>query len=552
MSSPINLNQVAQLARLKHGQGALDEAIALYGQLVRVAPRNSELLQLMGVAHLQKGELDQAANWLRKANKIDPRSPSVLANLGAVYRRQGFPRKAVQACLAAAKAAPAMANAHFNLARAYHDLEEFDSAIASYECVIALTPNDSDAYLNLGVALLRTMDRDPPRWRRAMSAFERVLRLQPASHEAYANIGHLLLMRGWIHAALAFYDKGAAANPSVKRLRYLRSAAHLILGHVGEGWDDYEFRTETDVGPRIARRPPPPPYWNGEDLSGRRIYVWSEQGLGDQVIYANCVPDLIARAGHVYIESKPRLTAVFGRSFPAATVLGRKAEDEHVPAPPDADYQVSLGSLGKFFRRALSDFPRHQGYLRPDPRKVERFRQKYSALASGRRIVGLSWRSQNALVGHEKSAEILGWGDVLQVPGVWWVNLQYGDCAADLAAVKAKLGVDVYQDAEVDPMGDLDDFFAQVAALDLLVSTSNTAVHVAGSQNVPTWIILPKVGGTMWYWFLDRSDSPWYPSVRLFRESGERPAGTPWWRDVVKRVGADLKNWSAGGELGHG
>jgi hypothetical protein len=157
-------------------------------------------------------------------------------------------------------------------------------------------------------------------------------------------------------------------------------------------------------------------------------------------------------------------------------------------------------------------------------------------------VVGLSWRSKNERIGEHKSAELAEWTDLLNVAGVTFVNLQYGDCAKELRAVKEKLGVDIVQDPEVDPMKNMDDFFAQVAAMDLVITTSNTTVHAAGSQNVPAWLALNKGLSALWYWFLDGEDSPWYPSVHVFR----RPAtdgnmnAPEWWRPAIAEMGKKL------------
>jgi hypothetical protein len=135
------------------------------------------------------------------------------------------------------------------------------------------------------------------------------------------------------------------------------------------------------------------------------------------------------------------------------------------------------------------------------------------------------------------------WGDILTVRGVTFVNLQYGDCTEDLAAAKERYGVDIVQDDDVNSMASMDDFFAQVAAMDLVISTSNTTVHAAGSLNIPAWVMLVTGPGSLWYWFLERSDSPWYPSVQLFRQpvGGD---GAPWWRDAAQRIGKKLAVWA--------
>jgi len=125
---------------------------------------------------------------------------------------------------------------------------------------------------------------------------------------------------------------------------------------------------------------------------------------------------------------------------------------------------------------------------------------------------------------------------------VMFVNLQYGDCTQEIAEVRDKLGVEIHQDPEIDALTDVDGFFAQVAAMDLVISTSNTAVHVAGSMNIPTWLLLPHGRGALWYWFLRREDSPWYPSVRILRASGTHP-DLPWESETSLRAGADLTQW---------
>jgi hypothetical protein len=317
-----------------------------------------------------------------------------------------------------------------------------------------------------------------------------------------------------------------------------RTIALLTTGRLAEGWPRYNERLFTDKT-KIHRRSEPPPYWKGEDLTGKTIYVWPEQGLGDQIIYGTMLPDLIARAGRVYFESKSRLEQVFRRSLPGALVLSNDSEETKT-AVTAADYQIPLGSLGVYFRRRFEDFPRRAEYLKPDPEKVARFRARYEQLASGRRIVGLSWKSKKPRGGAGKSTRLMEWEPLLRTPDVLFVNLQYGDCSAELAEVKAKLGVEVFADMDVDPMGEMDNFFAQVAALDLVISTSNTTVHVAGSINVPCWVLLPRGAGALWYWFTEREDSPWYPSLRLFRPEG---IGSGWAPELMPRLGQNLARW---------
>ena len=202
-----------------------------------------------------------------------------------------------------------------------------------------------------------------------------------------------------------------------------------------------------------------------------------------------------------------------------------------------------MGSLPRILRRDFRQFPKHHGYLKADPARTAALRQRYAAIAGGRRIVGISWRSRNTQFGTAKSVALTDLAEILRVPGVMFVNLQYGDCADEIATAKRDLGVDILHDTEIDSLRSLEDFFAQVAAMDLVVTVSNTTVHAAGALNVPAWLLLPRGEGALWYWFVDREDSPWYPSVRLFRQP-DTPDEPSWPRDVVRRAGEDLQRWS--------
>lgn len=179
------------------------------------------------------------------------------------------------------------------------------------------------------------------------------------------------------------------------------------------------------------------------------------------------------------------------------------------------------------------------GFLIADRDVTARQRQQLEARAAGRPLVGLSWRSRNADYGAPKSLELMDLLPLLR-PDIFWVDLQYGDTSADRAAAAAA-GAEVWRDPHVDPLRDMDAAAAQTAALDLVITTSNTTAHLAGALGVPVWLLLPAPGyGLLWYWFLDRTDSPFYPSARCFRQSR---AGD--WTGVIKAVGAALDSWRA-------
>jgi hypothetical protein len=251
------------------------------------------------------------------------------------------------------------------------------------------------------------------------------------------------------------------------------------------------------------------------------------------------VPDAIAAAKRVIFVCSERLVPLMRRSFPAAKVVVRKE-----PLPPEAvdpsiDFQMSQSELGLAFRRDWSAFPNRYHFLKADTARQNALRAKYQALRPGARLVGISWRSRNYEVGWLKGPGLTAWRSLLSTPGdVAFINLQYGDCQEELREVSTSLGTDVIHDPDVDPLKDMDLFAAQVGAMDLVISTSNTTVHTAGGLGVPTWVLLPQGRGRMWYWFRDREDSPWYPSLRLFR-----PAQDGDWTSLDEQCAGALTRW---------
>jgi hypothetical protein len=275
--------------------------------------------------------------------------------------------------------------------------------------------------------------------------------------------------------------------------------------------------------------------------------VWTEQGIGDEILYASMLPDLIDRVRRCVIACSERMVPIFARSFPSCTVVGYHESAWDITSDMQCDYQTAIASLGQYLRPDLASFPRHAGYLKPNPETARHLRKRYEALAAGRRIVGIAWRSK-APQGEAKSMALMDLAPLLATANVFFVNLQYGDCRTEIADVAAKLGIDVYEDAAVDPLTDMDASFAQVAAMDLVITTSNTTAHAAGAQNIPAWVMLPFGRGALWYWFLHHQQSVWYPSLSLIR-APDRKTGHPWWEGLVERTGQRLDTWARQAKL---
>jgi hypothetical protein len=233
------------------------------------------------------------------------------------------------------------------------------------------------------------------------------------------------------------------------------------------------------------------------------------------------VPDLTSWARAVALQPTPRLVKLFARSFPGIHVGAE--------APPQFDVQVAFSSLGRYLRPDWDAFPRReQGYLVPDVEAVGRFRAR---LRDGSRtVVGLSWRSVNPTIGRDKSAPLRDFAPLLRVPGIRFIDLQYGDTRAERDLVERELGVRVERLEDVDSTNDLDALAALIAACDAVVTVSNTTAHLAGAVGTPTLVFVPSGPARLWYWFKARQQSPWYPRVEVCHQAVGQG-----WADLIVR-----------------
>ncbi|MBV1930000.1 MAG: hypothetical protein KUG81_10875, partial [Gammaproteobacteria bacterium] len=226
---------------------------------------------------------------------------------------------------------------------------------------------------------------------------------------------------------------------------------------------------------------------------------------------------------------------LFHRSFCAVKVIAKPALT-HSTEQSKIDCKIAIGSLPRLYRQSLASFPARQSYLCPEPQLLDKWRQRFSAMGPGLKI-GISWRGGDKA--HDKlkrSAELNQWQALLHCDADF-INLQYGDCEADINHLKQDYGLTLHDWDDADPLKNADNFAAQVAALDLVISVGNTTVHFAGALGIPTWVLLPAIPG--WRWLLQGEDSPWYPSLRLFRQQQKDD-----WQQVLKDVEAALANYS--------
>lgn len=324
-------------------------------------------------------------------------------------------------------------------------------------------------------------------------------------------------------AILDAYDKAIAEKPDDAGAHYNKALVMLSNRRFAEGWREWEWRLQKIKPGEVSYKHFPVPRWDGTPLDGKHVLVWLEQGIGDQILAASMMPDLIRSAASVTVKCNQRLADLFRRSFPKACVLKYGEEFPERYRTFAFDCQMSVADLGAAFRNSFEDFPRRRRFLKAG------CRLQYG---DSKLKVGIAWHSRiNHKVGVHKGMPLGEMLPLLHVPGVTFVSLQYGDVGAEIGEVNG-FGANLIHDQTVDPLVDMDHFAAQVAGMDHVVTISNTTAHVAGALGIPTTLLLARSTGGIhsrhWYWFADIDYSPVYPSVSIIRQ--ERPG--EWWKPV--------------------
>jgi tetratricopeptide (TPR) repeat protein len=536
-AAPDDISAQILLGRTLQAAGNIIEAQTAFRAAVKLNPR--EALGWVWWAKLLRtaNEPAKARDCLRMALDHVPDSFLVHNDLALLLLAEEDVAGADRHLCRALEIEPnsAIGLCHLGLVRVRQD--RIDEAIVLFRRGIAINPALPELHNNLGDILKRT-DFDA-----AERSFLEALKLRPNYAEALDNLGGIAFLRGQYEEALTRFDQALAVNPN-----YLLAVGHktVALFHqqrFAEAWVLYKERFRVEGYKRDPHGRFPHPVWSGQSFAGKNVLVWTELGLGEQVLQASMFPDILAVARKLTVECGPRLAKLFASSFPGATIIPRGDSSRPCTVPIEADFQIAAGDLGGAFRNARPQFPRHTGYLRADNVRVSELRRKYRA-ADGNFVVGIAWASKNAALGPDKTLALMDFAPILREQGITFVNLQYAADPAEIAAATSALGIGIVTDDSIDPLGDMDDIAAQVAAMDLVISVSNTTVHFAGALAVPVWNLVPGYNAaSLWHWFSDTDESAWYPSMKIFRRKEKDSRG------LMTQLAADLRKLrQAGGE----
>jgi Flp pilus assembly protein TadD len=514
-------------------RGELHAAVRTLESVLKLQHDHADAHCLLGQAYGRLGRHEDAEDCFALAMTFRPDHAEAHRQLGLRAFARGRAAEALEMLRKAAALQPDNAKVHNDLGASFMRLQQPGEALAAFRRAVALAPGYADAHSNLGYLLVRDFEQIEE----AEAHIEEALRLNPGHPGALCNRILILQYQGRLEEVLHLCDSLIARGVNTEELRHNRALALLTLGDFERGWPDYEMRKR--VHSNYESRPMPYPEWTGQPMDGKTILVRAEQGLGDQIMFASCVPEVAALAGGCILECDAKLLPIFARSFPGVRCYTHLAKGEPgwIRDGLHPDVQVASGSLPRFFRPGLSSFPQHAGYLRADDARVAHWRRRLDGLP-GRLKVGISWRGgvKSTRTGL-RSADLAGWLPVLGMEGVDFVSLQYTECGDELSALGQAHGLRVHHWQEA--IDDYDETAALVSALDLVISVQTAVVHLSGALGKPAWVMISAV--PEWRYMSRGETLPWYPAVRLFRQQDQGN-----WHPVMEKIALELERLKRG------
>ncbi|HYE52388.1 MAG TPA: FkbM family methyltransferase [Azospirillaceae bacterium] len=507
--------------------GRVEEAEKSYRDAIALNPRSAEAHSNRGTALQQLGRTDEAAEAYLAAMRLRPELAEAPFNLGNILAARGRLEEAAEAYHASLRVRPVFPEALTNLGNVLRRQGRSDEAIAVFRTAIQQRPSLPDTHLNLGNALVEC-----GRFAEAEASFRRTIEVKPDLPEAHSNLGQILMLTGRLDEAAAAVRRSLDIDPGFVDGHCNLSAILLLKGDFESGWHEYEWRWRKPGLP-VPLRDFGRPQWQGEDISDKVILLHHEQALGDAIQFVRYALVVRPLAREVVLEVPSMLMALFS-SLPGVRLVAYGD-----PLPP-VDVQCALMSLPRVLGTRLGNVPAPVPYLSAEPDRVASWRD---ALPGAPFRVGIAWQGKpGTLIDHGRSFPLAALEPLSHIPGVQLVSLQKTHGLDQLDALPWKDKVHTLGPDFDTGGGAFLDTAAVMANLDLVVTSDTSIAHLAGALGRPTWVALKQVPD--WRWMLDRADSPWYPTMRLFRQQQDGD-----WTPVFARMAAELA-LAAGGDRG--
>jgi tetratricopeptide (TPR) repeat protein len=494
----------------KKGQHA--KAIEFFDQVLKEVPQHYYARLNKGLTFVLMNEAASASPILHKLHEEFPEKVDLLRLCGKAYWMLNQYELAIQFYKRVIQLDPENFESWLDLSALFAANSQNTESLYFATQALSLNPTDPRGHLNLGCAL-SVMGRIDD----AHYCFETVLKLSPDNVSALTNIAVAQEKRGELDAALASLNHALSLSPQGSeqeaRIFYSKSYPLLAKGRLKEGWEMYAYGFKPNS--KLSRAPKRNfniPQWRGETIHGKKLLIWREQGLGDELMFSHIIPEVFSLCDDIIIECEERLITLFQRSFPHCHVRKQQFDVlSGLSTTNDFDFHIPMGSLTGLFRNDISSFQRGKPYLIPNPERIQDFSTRLASY-KGKKFVGICWRS--GVVNADRSlhyAPLSSWKPVFDVKNTVFINLQYGDCVSELQQARETLGVDIIGWSDLDLRNDLEGLAALMSNLDCVISVGTAVAQMAGALGTHLMLMTPR-GWTLF----GQNYYPWFGSTDLF------------------------------------
>lgn len=497
------MSNTFEIAFELHEKGNVDQAKVLYESILQIDPHHFDALHMLGVAVTDE-DPSRAVQLLSRALEINSAIPECFNNAAHALMKLGQYDLALECCHHSSALDGGSWKIYANAAVALLNLRRLDDALASINAAISIAPTMAKLYSNRG-----NLFKELGQHEQALLEFQTAIELDPEDATFYVNRGLTYQALNLIYPAIESQEKAIALDPHLGPAHDNLAKLHLLNGHFQSGWGMYHWRWEGRGLKTQALKTDKPKWQKGSPA--KRVLVWAEQGASEHILFGSLLLEMQRLAPNLLVQVDERLIPLFERSMPEITFYAAtETVDESL-----YDAHLALGDLPGLFRNDLDDFLNVKlQYLKP---KFEQRASIREALAKpDELLIGIAWRDEDNPRDKSKNIELTQLVSALNMPGIKFVHLQQGIIDQELADLQSKLMVQIYGYQQVNESLEFDDLAALVSACDLVISTDNIVADLAGSINVPCWVLLPKA--PQWRWLSGVTLSPWYPSLRLYRQ----------------------------------
>jgi tetratricopeptide (TPR) repeat protein len=494
-------------------QSNWQKALAIYEVLIKRDPENIELLNQMSIVYSQVGEYTKAYEYMEKILDRKTSDSEFISNFSVICLRLNLIEKAEYLINFSIKIQPTNITYLLNLAGIYNIKEEYLKSLETIKLALKINPLHALAYGLFGITLIKIGENSAAR-----DALKIALKIDPFYLEAKFNLASLEVKDGNIDEAIKLYESliqirtNEINSVPLEAIKFNLSSLYLSVGKLDIGWEFLEFGFHPHVPPEYRRNPGrnfDKKKWNGIIEEDKTILVWREQGVGDEIMYLSCLPELIDSGMRIIVETDERLIPILSRSFPNCSFRGQQYDvysHDKKPKIEDYDFQIPVGSLPGIFRKTIKSFKNKNPYLIVNENLRSEFQKKINNISLNKLKIGICWRS--GYLNPERNfdyTKLIDWGPIFNIKNIDFINLQYSESEQELQEAESLFDVKIIRWQELDLKNDFDSTSALMANLDLVVTVGTAVNPLAASIGIPVYLMAgkgwPNLGTDFYPWF---------------------------------------------------